>query len=227
MVTELATMYSEVFAPEYFVLVCTLALVAYEWRGSQSFGLAQVAGRLLTVVVGWAVAFAVYQSTETIFDPVPSWGADFTGSVGLGIGIALIGAVWSARDWGDHVPAFAKLLFGLTVVHTVVTPFWDVSSHVAYAVAPAGYLVVADRRFAPLLAVALGMVLARPFAGAHTWLQSVGGLVLAVGFVLGYRYRVGRAEHSDADSRHSDSEGERTPSEAGQSTVEGATVEGE
>lgn len=221
MVTELATLYSEVFAPEYFVLVCTLALVAYEWRGSQSSGLAQVAGRLLTVVVGWAVAFAIYQSTEMMFDPVPSWGADFTGSVGLGVGIAIIGAVWSIRDWGDHVPALAKLLFGLTIVHTVVTPFWDVSSHVAYAVAPAGYLVVANRRFAPLLAVALGMVLARPLAGAHTWLQSVGGLVLAAGFVLGYRYRVGRTRRSDSESLRSNSESRHSNAEIGETTVEG------
>lgn len=193
MATELARLYSEVFAPEYFVLVCTLALVGYEYRAGgrdadSGRGATGLAARLLTVVAGWAVAFAVYQSTDLLFDPVPSWGADFTGSLGLGVGILLIGGAWLARDWGRHVPAFAAVLLGVTVVHTVVTPFWDVSSHVAYAVAPAGYLVAADRRFAPLLAVALGMVAARPLAGAHTWVQSVGGLVLAGAFLAGQRY---------------------------------------
>lgn len=227
MVTEFAELYSAVFAPEYFVLVCTLALVGYELRGESRAAPAQLAGRFATVVGGWTVAFSIYQSTELVFETVPSWGADFTGSVGLGVGIALIGAVWWGRDWGEYVPRFAAVLFGMTVVHTVATPFWDVSSHVAYAVAPAGYLVVADRRFAPLLAVALGMVLARPLAGAHTWLQSVGGLVLAGAFVLGSRYRVEEVGRTGSDSRRSDFDAEDEQATAGGATGEGARVEGE
>lgn len=193
MVTDAAQLYSEVFSPEYFVLICTLALLAYEWPTSDGRTDARqaasgLAARLLTVVVGWVVAFAIYESTELFFDTVPSWGPDFTGSIGLGVGVLVIGGVWRVRDWGGHVPAFATLLFALTVAHTAITPFWDVSSHVAYAVAPAGYLVAADRRFAPLFAVAVGMVAARPLAGAHTWTQSVGGFVLAAAFLSGLRY---------------------------------------
>lgn len=191
MLTDLAELYSEVFAPEYFVLVCTLALVAYEWRATDHSDWTRLGARLATVAVGWAVALAVYESAPLVFDPVPPWGSDVTGSAGLGIGILLIGGVWRARDWGDRVPSFATLLFGVTVVHAAVTPLWALSSHVAYAVAPAGYLVLADRRFAPLLAVALGTVVARPLAGAHTWLQSVAGLALAGAFLAGLSYRVG------------------------------------
>jgi len=40
-------------------------------------------------------------------------------------------------------------------------------------VVPAGYLLVVDRRFAPLALVAIGMMFARPFAGAHTWPHTV------------------------------------------------------
>ncbi|USZ67360.1 hypothetical protein NGM10_11525 [Halorussus salilacus] len=204
MLTELARAYSAVFAPELFVLVCTLALAAYELRagsaatrptrresettrresGSRIASLvARVGPRLLTVVVGWAVAFAIYQSTDLLFDPVPAWGSDLTGSLGVGIGMLLIGVAWWARGWGTHVPRFAAVLFAVTVVHAAVTPFWDASSHVAYTAAPAGYLAVADRRFAPVLAVPVGMVAARPLAGAHTWLESVGGFALAAVFV--------------------------------------------
>ena len=188
MLTDAAKLYSAVFSPEYFVLLCTLALLGYEWRGESGRGASGLAARLLAVVAGWAVAFAIYESTGVLFDTVPSWGPDFTGSIGLGVGVLVIGGAWRARDWGGHVPRLAALLFGLTVAHTAITPFWDVSSHVAYTVAPAGYLVAADRRFAPLFAIAVLMVLARPLAGAHTWLQSVGGLVLAATFLSGLRY---------------------------------------
>ncbi|WP_198662075.1 hypothetical protein [Halorussus litoreus] len=197
MATELAQLYSDLLAPEYFVLVCTLALLAFEWRvddrptGSRRAATG-IAARLLVVVAAWAVAFAIYESTVLLFDPVPSWGEDFTGSLGLGAGMLLVGGAWWARDWGRHLPAYAGLLVALTVVHTAVTPFWDVSSHVAYAVAPAGYLLAADRRFAPLVVLALGMVLARPLAGAHTWPESVGGLVLAGAFLAGLRYWTAR-----------------------------------
>ncbi|WP_210423538.1 hypothetical protein [Halorussus marinus] len=200
MVTELARLYSEAFAPEYFVLLCTIALVGHEWR-RRRFGPAGLAGRALAVVAGWAVAFAIYESTGAVFESVPSWGEDFTGSVGLGVGILLIGIVWRLREWGRHVPRFAALLLGVTVVHVAITPFWDVSSHVAYAVAPAGYLVSADRRFWPLLAVAIGMVAARPLAGAHTWLQSIGGFALAAAFIAGLSYRVGRTGGAAAPDR--------------------------
>lgn len=203
MVTDLAVLYSEVFAPEYFVLVCTLALVGYEWRSAADSGPAGLGARVATVAVGWVVALAVYESAPLVFDPVPPWGTDVTGSVGLGVGFLLIWTAWRARDWGDRVPAFAALLFGVTVVHAAVTPFWALSSHVAYTVAPAGYLVAADRRFAPLLAVALGMVVARPLAGAHTWLQSVAGLALAGAFLAGFRYGglgVGRSRPAGAET---------------------------
>jgi hypothetical protein len=62
MVTELARLYSDAFAPEYFVLLCTPALVGQEWR-RRRFGPVGLSGRALAVVAGWAVAFAIYEST--------------------------------------------------------------------------------------------------------------------------------------------------------------------
>jgi hypothetical protein len=52
-------------------------------------------------------------------------------------------------------------------------------------VVSAGYLLLVNLRFAPLAFVAVGMVFARPLAGAHTWLQSIVGLLLSVAFLLG------------------------------------------
>ena len=62
MATELAQLYSDLFAPEYFVLVCTLALLAFEWRaetrptGSRRAATG-IAARLLVVVAAWAVLY--------------------------------------------------------------------------------------------------------------------------------------------------------------------------
>jgi len=81
------------------------------------------------------------------------------------------------------MPELSLLLIAATVPHLLITPFWDVSSHVLYAAVPAGYLAVVDRRFVPVLVVPVGMVFARPLAGAHTWPESIGGFVLA-GLVL-------------------------------------------
>jgi len=63
----------------------------------------------------------------------------------------------------------------VTLPHLLLTPFWDVSSHVLYAVVPAGYLVTLDGRFTPFTIVAAGMVVACPLVGAHIWLQSIRG----------------------------------------------------
>lgn len=188
MLSSVAETYSAVFSPELFVLVCGLLIVVYEWRLSTRRMLVGLGKRIGILGIGWALAFAVYQGLPQVFETTPSWMMDATGSIGLGIGLLVIWGVWRLAPWGDLVPGFASLLVAVTVPHLLITPFWDISSHVLYAVVPAGYLVLVDQRFAPLVIVAVGMVAARPLAGAHTWLQSVGGLALGILF-LGALYR--------------------------------------
>lgn len=188
MIERAATLYSELFAPEYFLLLCTVALIAYEWRRIGAGGLPALAARLGVLLVGWILAFAIYEAGPRVFETPPAWASDATGSLGLGAGFLLIWLVWRVRDWGPTVPEFALLLVAVTVPHLAITPFWDVSSHVLYAGVPAGYLTFLDRRFAPTVIVPVGMVPGRPLAGAHTWAQSVGGLVLAVVVLAGFLY---------------------------------------
>ncbi|WP_336134718.1 hypothetical protein [Natronomonas amylolytica] len=185
MLTDVARTYSEVFAPEFFVLLCSLLVISYEWRAESGRSLAGLGGRVGVLGFGWVVAFAIYQGVPRMVGELPEWGPDFTGSAGLGVGILLIWFVWRRREWGDHVPAFSLLLVAVTVPHLLITPVWDVSSHVIYAVVPAGYLLVVNARFAPVAVVAVGMVVARPLAGAHTWLQSIAGLLLSVVVLVG------------------------------------------
>lgn len=183
MATELARIYAGLFAPEYFLLLCTLTLLLYERRSGVRRG--HSIPQIGVIAAAWALAFTVYRATPILFERVPAWGADVVGGLGLALGFLLVRTVWKLRRWGPLVPEFAALLIALSVLHSIVTPVWDVSSHVIYTTAPAGYLSFVDRRFAPLLVVAAGMVVSRPLTGAHTWLQSVGGFVLASTFVLG------------------------------------------
>lgn len=178
---ELARLYSVVFSPEYVLLVCTLALVAVERRRGHRDG--RLVARLGVVAVAWLLAFAVYRSGPLVFDPVPVWAGDLLGGVGLAAAFVLVGVAWRRFAWGPIVPEFAAVLVVVSVGHSLVTPFWDVSSHVLYTAVPAGYLPLVDRRTLPVLVVPLGMTVSRPLAGAHTWAQSVAGLVAAGLFV--------------------------------------------
>jgi hypothetical protein len=186
MLPDLARTYSAVFAPEFFVLVCSLLVISYEWRTDSERSLPGLGARVGVLGLGWVVAFAIYRGVPRLVGDLPEWGADFTGSAGLGVGIVLIWFVWQRRDWGDLVPAFSLLLVGVTVPHLLITPIWDVSSHVIYAVVPSGYLLLVNTRFASLAVIAVGMVFARPLAGAHTWLQSIAGLLLSAVVLIGF-----------------------------------------
>ncbi len=197
MLTEVAQLYSDVFTPELFVLLCGVLLIGYEWYGLAGRSPVGLGARLGVLALGWGVALAIYEGVPLLFERTPTWASDATGSAGLGVGILLIWLGWRRFEWGSHVPVFSALLVGVTVPHLLITPFWDISTHVLYAVVPAGYLALVDTRFAPLALVALGMVGARPLAGAHTWPQSVAGLLLGIAFVTAsLRYDSERRQRS-------------------------------
>lgn len=79
---------------------------------------------------------------------------------------------------------YCQLLVLTSVIHGVVVPFWDVSSHGLYAVVPSLYLAIVDRRFVVLLVLPLGMVWSRVATDAHSPTESVAGLTLAL-LILG------------------------------------------
>lgn len=198
MIESLAHTYSEVFAPEYFVLLCAVAVILYEWVQTTRSSVRGLGIRIGVLALGWVVALVIYKVGPTLLDSPSTWVTDITGSLGLGVGILVIWLIWHLGGWGNLVSSFSLLLVAVTVPHLLITPFWALSSHVLYAATPAGYLTLVDRRFIPFPLIALGMVVSRPLAGAHTWLQSIGGLLVAVIFVSGFWYLRERSRHSDS-----------------------------
>jgi len=162
MLADAAQFYSDVFTPELFVLLCGLCLIGYEWSGLADRSWTGLGARLGVLALGWTIGLAIYEGVPLLFETVPTWGPDATGSAGLGVGVLVIWLGWRVRAWGEYVPVFSGLLVAVTIPHLLVTPFWDISTHVLYAVVPAGYLLTVDRRFAPLAVIAVGMVFARP-----------------------------------------------------------------
>ncbi|NHX35087.1 MULTISPECIES: hypothetical protein [Halolamina] len=190
---SVATTVSTVFAPELFVLVATLSLVGYERRIDPALG--PLARRVGVVAGAWVLAFAVYQGGPQVVGTGVPGGEDFYAALGLIVAFGAIALAWRRLNWGSLVPPYAALLVVTSVLHLVVVPLWDASNHVIYAAVPAGALVAADRRFAPLLAVPLVLVWSRVTTGAHTVDEAVGGLLVA-GVVLGGAFALDRLPSS-------------------------------
>lgn len=178
-----------VFAPELFVLLTTLLLVGYERR--DALDPKPLAARLGVVAGAWVLAFAVYQGGPELLDTAIPGGDDFFAALGLIVAFAGIALAWRQFEWGSLIPPYATVLVVTSLLHLVVVPLWDASSHVIYAAVPAGTLVAADRRFVPLLLVAPLLVWSRIATGAHTVDEAVGGLLVA-GVVLGGAFALGR-----------------------------------
>ncbi|MFW5924328.1 MAG: hypothetical protein ACOCSP_01865 [archaeon] len=176
---RVATVLSEVFAPELFVLYTTVLVVGLE-LGQREWNWSGLAGRVGTIVAAWVAAFVVYEGGSAAFATQVPGGDDVFASVGLILGFLLIGAVWQHRGWGRSMRWFAGILVGTSVVHLLIVPFWDLSSHVLYAGVPSGYLAVADRRFAVLLLVPIAVAWSRISLGAHTVPEAIGGLIAAL-----------------------------------------------
>jgi len=185
----LADTVSTLFTPELFLLLTTLLAVGYERRENRI--LRPLAARIGVVVGAWALAFVTYVVGARRFATAVPGGDDFFAALGLIVAFSAIGLVWHRQHWGTLVPPYAALLVVTSLLHLAVVPLWDTSSHVIYAAVPAGVLVAADRRFAPLLFVPPLLVWSRIATGAHTVDEAVGGLVVA-GVVLGGALALGR-----------------------------------
>jgi membrane-associated phospholipid phosphatase len=129
------------------------------------------------------------------------WAMDGLVAVGVLIAAGVTWFLWRRFEWGGLVPGGMQALAAVTLPYLALSPFWDVSGHVIYALMPTLYLTLLDRRYWPTLLVPAVMVPNRLYLGAHTVPQALGGLVIAAGVVLGlFWWRTGGSFSPDRAS---------------------------
>lgn len=152
------------------------------WRRIGGFLGAGVLSLIPTGVYSLYVESGLFELTKG-----NAWQVDALVASGLLIAASVSWWLWHRYEWGSLVPDAMEVLAAITVPYIALSPFWNVSGHVIIALMPTLFLTLVDRRFWPTLAIPLVMVPNRVYLDAHTWAQSVGGLLIAVAVVLGVR----------------------------------------
>lgn len=156
-------------------------------------------GALLAIEVASVVPVGLYlvarRPPVTRLTAGTDWRINLATVASLLVGGALLWGVWSAKSWGTTVSDAGVAIVAAAIPYGLVAPVWNVSGHVTFTLVPTLLLALADDRFWPALAIPAVMVVNRPVLGAHTWLQSLGGLVVgAVGVGVTIQSRSTRGE---------------------------------
>ena len=152
-------------------------------------------------IVAYAIAYSTY-STWYFIPPSPQWIEDLLAVTGLMIAVGIALLALRKKIYGKLIEKSIYILIVLTVPYMVISPFWNISGHVAYTTAPSFFLAKIDKKLWALMIVPLIMVVNRPVVGAHTIEESIGGFVLAIisVFVGSYLYDKSRIKRDDAIS---------------------------
>ncbi|AKG91982.1 hypothetical protein GAH_00679 [Geoglobus ahangari] len=166
--------YDDVFSPVYFLMMCAVIVIHYDVKKT---------GRLreaLALTFGaYLVAYSIY-STWHLLQPAPQWVEDALAVIGLFFAIVIAVIAQMKGIYNGVVVRGAVMLTILSIPYVAISPYWNISGHVAYTTAPALFLVWLDRKWWPVMVVPLVMLVNRPVVDAHTVAESVGGFVLAV-----------------------------------------------
>ncbi|WP_137287095.1 phosphoesterase [Halorussus salinisoli] len=187
---EFMRIYQYLFHPGVVLAVTLLLLVYREWATDRTHvrslvvRIGTLLGVELVAVVPLAVYLLVRKPPVTRLTAGSDWRINLVTAVSLLVGGALLWYVWSANSWGATVSTAGVAVSLTAVPYALVAPVWNVSGHVTFTLVPTLLLALSDRRFWPLLSIPTVMVLNRPVLGAHTWLQSLGGLALGTVGVL-------------------------------------------
>lgn len=195
--------YPYVLHPAVVVGAGALVLVHREWarqggdraalyRRAAAFLGAGALSLLPTLAYVVATGQGLYEVTKG-----NAWQVDALVAGGVLVAMGTTWLLWRRYGWGDLLPGYAEALALATVPYALLSPAWNVSGHVLMATAPTLYVTLVDRRFWPALAVPVVMVPNRVYLDAHTWAQSVVGLLLAAVLVAcAFRLQDGRASGS-------------------------------
>lgn len=183
--------YPYVFHPAVVIGGGALILIHYEWEKQDvdrsvlyhrvgAFLGAGFLSLVPTVAYVLATGQGIYEVTKG-----NAWQVDALVAGGILVATVTTWVLWRHFDWGELVVGYVGALSLVTVPYAVTSPFWNVSGHVIMAMAPTLYLTLVDRSFWPLLAIPLVMLPNRIYLDAHTWEQTLGGLLVAGVFVFG------------------------------------------
>jgi len=183
-------LYGYVFHPSIVIGLGTLLLIHYEWAGQSAdrsalwtrWGAFLAAGALGFVPT--AAFFLLQRGTLSKAFSGSSWQLDMMVASGVVLGATTTWGIWRRYDWGRLVPGGMAALIAVVPPYAVFSPFWDISGHVIFALAPTLYLALLDRTFAPLLAIPVVMVPMRVLVNAHSTLEAVAGFVVAAAIVV-------------------------------------------
>ncbi|WP_415382219.1 phosphoesterase [Halosimplex sp. TS25] len=187
-------LYPYVFHPSSVLALGILLLIHYEWREQSADRSAlwpRVGAFIGAGVLGFvptAAFFFVGRSGLSSALGGSSWQLDEMVASGVLIAAGTTWYLWKRYDWGAVVPDAMVTLAAVTVPYALLSPFWDISGHVIFALAPTLYLALLDRRYLPLLAIPVLMVPNRVAVNAHTLAQSVAGFVVAAVITAGLYY---------------------------------------
>lgn len=193
-VQQVMAYYPYVFHPGVVVGGGLLLLIFLEWRRQGGRGvpwrrLGTVAGAgLLSLVPTAAYMLVTGQGPfETMQGNV--WEVDALVGSGMLVVAAVVWTVWRRRSWGPLVPVAMEALALVTLPYVLLSPVWNVSGHVVFALMPTLYLTLLARRFAPLLAIPIVMVPNRLYLETHTVDQVVGAFLMTTVLVGWVYYR--------------------------------------
>ena len=201
-------LYPYVFHPTVMLGGGLLLLIHREWalQGADRDELrrrvaAFLAAGLLSLLPTAAYALVSGKGPMKIMEG-NAWQVDALIAGGVVITAAAVWYLWRRFEWGTLVPGAVQALVLVTLPYVALSPFWNVSGHVIFALMPTLYLTLVARKFWPLLAVPVVMVPNRLYLHAHTWAQAIGGFLIAAAIVIGVRwYRSGSVPQSSADRR--------------------------
>jgi len=183
-VMALMLWYQNVFSPVNYLLFAAAIVVLFDWWRAYS----SLFARFATIFIAWVVGRAIYQCYYVFTPQAPQWVEDAFAVAGLIVGIAIVLIVWKVKRYGKEMIGGIIAAIVVTVPYMLISPFWNISGHVAYTMAPTVYLMGLNRKLAVLLPIPLLMVVNRPIVGAHTWAESIGGLLLGLLALAGVWY---------------------------------------
>lgn len=177
--------YQNALNPVYYMLFCAIIILVYDYR----MGKGSMTGRLVTIIFSWSVAFLIYKSYFVFVYPSKQWVEDLFAVLGLSVAILITLIVWKIRNYGYIMTSAIVSAIVVTVPYMIISPFWNISGHVAYTTAPTVFISGIDRRWMFLYLIPLLMLVNRPYLGEHTVAESIAGFVLGLLAMVGV-YRI-------------------------------------